>query len=49
MKNFINKEYSSGGSSGGGAVSVQANICDISLTTDTGGSTRQPAAFCRGL
>lgn len=45
-KNFINKEYSSGGSSGGGAVSVQAKISQISIATDTGGSTRQPAAFC---
>lgn len=46
VKNPVNKDYVTGGSSGGSAAAVAANLCDAAIGTDTGGSIRQPAAFC---
>ena len=46
VKNPINESYVSGGSSGGSASAVSANLCHLALGSDTGGSVRQPSAFC---
>lgn len=46
VRNPWNEQVSPGGSSGGSAAAIAADLCMASIGTDTGGSIRIPAASC---
>jgi aspartyl-tRNA(Asn)/glutamyl-tRNA(Gln) amidotransferase subunit A len=46
VRNPWSFEHNTGGSSGGSAAAVAADLCFAALGTDTGGSVRIPASFC---
>lgn len=45
-KNPLNPDYLPGGSSGGSAAAVAADMCIAAIGSETAGSIRQPAAWC---
>lgn len=46
VHNPWNVDHIAGGSSGGSAAAVATGMCFAAIGTDTGGSVREPAAFC---
>jgi Asp-tRNA(Asn)/Glu-tRNA(Gln) amidotransferase A subunit family amidase len=47
VRNAVNPEFITGGSSGGSAAAVACGMCYAAIGTDTAGSIREPAALCR--
>jgi Asp-tRNA(Asn)/Glu-tRNA(Gln) amidotransferase A subunit family amidase len=48
-RNPLDPTRTAGGSSGGSAAIIGAEICDLAVGTDTGGSIRIPAAYCGAI